>query len=46
MATEIQCIHPKCLATFKLDETKVSKSEEWIQCPVCGNITKNPFYEK
>ena len=32
-----------CNFEFEVDESKVN--EEYIQCPNCGNITKNPLIE-
>ena len=36
----------KCHQSFEVDEKNVDTNSEWMQCPLCSSITKNPFKNK
>jgi hypothetical protein len=33
-----------CGGEFDVDETKCI-NEEWMMCHICGDLSRNPFYE-
>jgi rubredoxin len=41
--TKMQCKVCKCIITEDIDRVKDVKA---IQCPVCGRIFENPYYEE
>lgn len=43
---EIQCDIRKagCGKTYRLDKDN-NKNQRYIECPYCGRIISNPFYE-
>jgi len=40
----LKCKNPECMCAFEVDVDLVQ--EEFIQCPFCFNITKNPLRRK
>ena len=40
---KVKCSY--CKASFEIDEKNVDTNLEYIQCPLCSQITKNPFHE-
>ena len=43
--TKVKCFKETCGATFEVEEDNIDKKQKYMQCPFCGNITDNPFYE-
>jgi len=35
----------KCKFAFSIDTDNIDKNLEFMQCPICQNITKNPYYK-
>lgn len=40
---KIKC--EECKYEIEYDKKSI-ENDEYIQCPICGKITKNPIYEK
>ena len=38
---QVRC--DKCKQTFEVDENNIDTNLEFMQCPLCSSITKNPF---
>ena len=42
--TQLNC--KLCKAVILEDINFLDETQQYVQCPACGRITENPFYEK
>lgn len=42
---KVKCVNGICGVTFEVEEDKVDKTQEYMQCPFCGEISPSPLYE-
>lgn len=44
MKNELKC--PICKRKFEIETESVDRANRQMQCPICGRLSNNPFYEE